>query len=159
MVSPEGDRLARARSEVSTALDTLRPEESFDIVAFFADIKPFRGFQVPATPENIAAGKGFLDGLDVEDGTNFEKALLSALQRRGVNLVVFITDGVPTQGQRNWKKLTRLVREANRNRTRIFTVGLVGRDPDGKDRTFEAARLLQQLSSDSNGLFKPYLLR
>jgi Mg-chelatase subunit ChlD len=152
------NRLAKARAELRAAMATLQPSETFDIVAFFGDIRVFRGAQVAATPENIAAAGVFLDGLDFEEGTNFEKALLSALGRRGVNLVVLITDGVPTVGQTKWKKLTKEIREANRSRARIFTIGLVGQDPQGKDRSFEAKRLLQQISGDSGGQSKLFPL-
>jgi Ca-activated chloride channel family protein len=151
-------RLKRARQEVHDALATLQPEESFSIIAFSNDITVFRSALVPATPANVEQANTFLDDLRFQDGTNLEKALRAALAQPGVNLVVVITDGVPTQGQRNWKKLTRLVRSLNRSKARIFTIGLVGLDPFGKDRTFEAARLLQQISQDSNGEFKVFPL-
>jgi len=152
------ERIGKAKRELHAALSTLRPEESFDIVAFFADIQVFRGSQVPPTPDNIGAANAFVDKLDLEDGTNLEKAMLSALRRPGINLVVLITDGVPTQGQTKWKKLTREFKAENRNGARIFTIGLVGKDPFGKDQTFAASRLLQQIANDSNGEFKLYPL-
>ena len=151
-------RLKRARQELRDALSTLQPAESFNIIAFSNDITVFRNGLVPVTPASVAQANTFLDGLRFEKSTNLEKALVSALQQSGVNLVVVITDGVPTQGQTNYKKLTRRIRSLNRNKARIFTIGLVGLDPFGKDRTFEAARLLEQISRDSQGEFKVYPL-
>jgi len=151
-------RLKRARQEVRDALATLQPEESFNIIAFSNDITVFRNALVPVTPANIQQANAFLDGLKFEKSTNLEKALRKALAQPDVNLVVVITDGVPTQGQTNWKKLSQLVRSINRNKARIFTIGVVGLHPQGTDRSFEVVRLLQQIARDSRGEFKLFPL-
>jgi Mg-chelatase subunit ChlD len=128
--------------------------ESFNIVAFYGRTQRFHPQLVPATPQNVARGKGFLESLQLDKGTNLEKAMQQSFAARGANVMVVITDGVPTYGERNFDKLAQRIRALNKNRARIFSVGLVGRNPDGTDNSFEAARLLQQIARDSNGAYR-----
>jgi len=149
-----GNRIDRARQELRDALSALQPNESFDIVAFYKTVSVFRGAMIPATPANIAQGKGFLDSLQLQGGTNVEAGLTAALKRPGVNVIVLISDGVPTYGVESPKSMSRLVKRLNKNKARIFTVGLTGKQPNGKDATFEATELLQRISRETNGEFK-----
>jgi hypothetical protein len=144
-------RLDRAKSELRAALNGLDPSESFDIILFYGDSDAFDDGLVPADKEQIAQASSFLDGISLKPGTNLEDGLRRALSMPGVNVVVVLTDGVPTVGQTNFKKLAKDVRRLNVNRARIYTVGLVGKNPDGTDDSFEATRLLQQISADSGG--------
>jgi uncharacterized protein with von Willebrand factor type A (vWA) domain len=108
----------------------------------------------------------------LDNGTNLERALNTALSTKGVNVVVVITDGEPTYGvgssasekdtpaqrQRNFDKLARLVRERNRTGAQIHTVALVGRNSDGTTENFEAARLLENIAAQNGGQFKQITL-
>jgi len=151
-------RIDRARQELREALKTLQPGESFNIIGFYAEIRGFSYRLEEATPANISKAGAWLDSLELRGGTDFEKPLKMALSLARVNVVVLISDGDPSLGQTNHKKLTRLIRNANRNRARIFTVGLVGRDPFGEDRAPKATQLLQQIAGDSGGECKIYPL-
>lgn len=147
-------RIARAKQELRDALATLQPEESFNIVAFFGKVKWFSKDLTPVTPSGIAQANAFLDGLQLDGGTNLEKALQRALKTPKVNVVVVITDGVPTYGERNFDKLALRVRALNVSHARIFTVGLVGKSPDGTDSSFEASRLLEKIAQENEGAFR-----
>jgi hypothetical protein len=126
--------------------------------SFRSTLSPGGNDLVPAKPEMIERASNWFNGLHLDNSTNFEIAMKAALKRPRVNLVVFITDGVPMRGETNRRKLTRLIRQENVNRARIFTIGLVGKDLEGKDRTFQARRLLQQISSESGGQYTEYPL-
>lgn len=139
---------------MSNALAGLQARESFNIVAFYGRFRLFDKTLLDANPQNIARANEFLDSLQLGEGTNLERALKTALGVRGVNVVVVITDGVPTYGEQNFKKLARRVRALNTSKARIFTVGLVGKDPDGVDQTFEATRLLEQIATENGGDFR-----
>jgi hypothetical protein len=115
----------------------------------------------PATPLRIRRADYFLTTLEVDGGTNLEGALTRALRIPSVNVVYVITDGVPTldaQGNdvddRYMSRLPSRIRVLNVNHARIYTVGLVGKDPDGRDESFAAAGMLRQISHDSGGLSK-----
>jgi Ca-activated chloride channel family protein len=147
-------RIATAERELRAALAGLQPQESFNIVAFYGRTRVHKRALVPATPQNVAQANRFLDGLRLDNGTNLERALVAALGMRDINVVVVITDGVPTYGETNFEKLARRVRVLNKTNARIYTVGLVGKNPDGTDDTFEATRLLKQIASENSGEFR-----
>ena len=144
-------RIARADAEIRKALDGLRPDETFDLIAFNDTVHPFDQALAQATPGMVHQASSFLDTLQVGDGTNLEDALTAALSIPDVNEVVLLTDGVPTVGETDFGKLARLIRRRNRNHARISAVGMVGKNPDGTDDTFEATHLLQQIAADSGG--------
>jgi hypothetical protein len=144
-------RIDRARQELRNALATLEPGESFDIIAFGGDIKPLSDQLEEATPEDIANANQFLDKLDFIPSTDLQSALYAALAVRGVNVIVLITDGVPTVGETDFDKIARHIRKHNGPHARIYTIGLVGKNPDGTDQSFQAGQLLQQLARDSGG--------
>ncbi len=144
-------RIARAERELREALAGMGPGESFDIIAFSDDTQPFDTKLDPATSENVAQANHFLASLRVLQGTNFEMALRQAFALPGVNVVFIITDGMPSVGETNTDKLLRLTRHLNRDHARIYTVGLVGKDPAGEGDPFEAADFLRQMSRDSGG--------
>lgn len=156
-------RIARAKQEMRDALAGLQDDESFDIIVFGERSYAFDRALVGVTPRTVAQAGRFLNTVQMMPGTNLESALTRALAMDGVNVICVITDGVPTidingndvnDDNKYQRILTRRVREMNINRARIYTIGLVGRDPDGRDKTFEGTRLLQQLSADSGGVSK-----
>lgn len=144
-------RIAQAKEELRTALETLGQSETFGLVAFDKQAHPFQSGMAAVTPESIAQAQAWLDAQELGEGTNLEAALRFALGQPDVNTVVVLTDGVPTVGESNADKLARLARRLNTNRARIYTIGLVGKNPDGSDDTFEAAGLLQRLARESGG--------
>ncbi len=146
-------RIERAKQELRHALATLQPNESFNIIAFYGKSKPFSKKLVPANAQTVAQANQFLTALQLDKGTNLSKALERALRIPKINVIVVITDGVPTYGVTDFDKLAQYVRKLNVARARIFTIGLVGKNPDGSDNSFEAARVLEQIAKESNGTF------
>lgn len=144
-------RIDRARQELRTALATLQPGESFDIIAFGGDQREFSDILLPAGPGSIQEANRFLDKLAFIPGTDLQDALYEALAVNEVNVIVLITDGVPTVGETDFAKIARHIRKHNRPHARIYTIGLVGKNPDGTDQSFQAAQLLRQLAVDSGG--------
>jgi Ca-activated chloride channel family protein len=147
-------RLERAKRELREALNGLRPQESFNIIAFYGKARVFNKRLLPATPGAIAQGISFIDHLQLDYGTNLERAMTRALAMNDVNVVCVITDGVPTYGERNFTKLARRIRQINVTNARIFTIGLVGENPDGSDQSFEATGLLREIAQQNNGEFR-----
>jgi hypothetical protein len=151
-------RIDRAREELRRAVETLQPGETFDVISFCRDANKASDTMLPATPGNLTAAKQYVDGLSLGPGTNLEAAMHEALGLPGVNVVVLITDGVPTVGETNPGKLARKIEGWNASGARIYSVGLVGRNPDGTDDTFEATKLLRAISHDSGGTSEIYPL-
>ena len=80
--------------------------------------------------------------------------MAKALALPEVNEVILLTDGVPTEGETDFKALAREIRRMNPSHARISAVGMVGKNPDGTDDSFEATQLLQQIAHDSGGTSK-----
>ncbi len=145
-------RIDRADMELRLALHGLRPGETFNIIAFSSEVRSFDVGMAPATPEMVQKASDYLDTLQVDGGTNLEAAMLRALTRPHVNEIVLLTDGVPTEGETDFGALAREIRRLNSGHARISAVGMVGKNPDGTDDSFEAAHLLQQIARDSGGV-------
>ncbi|MGO8671884.1 MAG: VWA domain-containing protein [Capsulimonadaceae bacterium] len=147
-------RIERARQELLDSLSSLGPGDSFDIIAFCERDQPFDASLVPVSTDTEAQAKTFLGCLELGSGTDLQSALQHAVSIPGTNCVVVITDGVPTAGETDFGKIARNVRRHNRQHVRIYAVGLVGKNLDGTDDSFEAAYLLRKLASDSGGSCK-----
>lgn len=144
-------RIVRADAEIRKALAGLRPDESFDIIAFNEQVYPFDLGLEPATPRMVHQASVFLDTLQVNAGTYTEAGMTAALIIPGVNEIVLLTDGVPGMGIDDPDKLADYIRRRNKNHARISCVGMVGTDQDGIDRTFEGTHLLERIAHESGG--------
>lgn len=151
-------RIDKAANELSQAMKSLQPDESFSIIAFSHAARRFKKQLVPADPESIAQANQWLGQMPLDYGTDLGRAMSQAFSMNGVNVIVLITDGVPTVGEKNFGKLVLRIRELNAGRARIDTIGLKGDNPtdEGGDpnQEFEAASLLQQIARDSGGQSK-----
>ena len=149
-------RIAEAQSELQNSLQTLVAGESFTIVAFDAKTYVFQKKLVPATRENVASARKFLEDLklDVQEkrsnGTDLQRALRVALDIKGINYVEVISDGNSTVGEMNPTVIAAKARSQNKNRARIDTIGLIARG----ETNFEAEPLLQQIARESGGLYR-----
>ncbi len=146
-------RIVRADAEIRKALAGLRPDETFDIIAFNEEVYPFDPDLEPATPDMIHQASVYLDTLQVNAGTNTQAGMTAALIIPHVNEIVLLTDGVPSPGMGidDPDKLADYIRRRNHNHARISCVGMVGTDQDGIDRTFEGTHLLERIAHDSGG--------
>lgn len=143
--SMRGAKLEQARDAGIALLRTLRPADRFRIVAFSSEAQTFRNSPVFASRENVIAGMRYLESLDAEGGTNIEAALDEALsgpvERDRLAMVVFLTDGLPTAGERRIDRLAEMVNDRRRG-MRFFTFGL-GADVN--------VALLEQIAVDGGG--------
>lgn len=144
-------RIVRADSEIRKAMAGLRPDETFDVIAFNNEVYTFDTELAPATPSAVKRASEFLDTLIVNEGTNTQAGMKAALSIPDVNEVVLLTDGMPGAGITDTDSLTDYIRHINRNHARISCVGMVGTDQDGIDRTFEGTTLLRRIAHDSGG--------
>lgn len=146
--SMNGPKMEQARAAGKQLLHTLRREDRFRLVDFSTDVHTFRDEFVSASPENMRAAEHYLDALEAQGSTNIAGALHEALgAARGSDasermaVVLFITDGEPTVGERD---PARIADEANHERgsARVFTFG-VGADVN--------ISLLEQLALQGRG--------
>ncbi len=158
-------RIEEAKSQIRSALKTLQPGETFGMVAFNGPAKRFkyRGKvgPFPPQPEVLAAAIKWLNDLGLGYDTNLEKAMKQAFGYKGTNVVVLVTDGVPTTGETDFKRLAELIRGLNGGHARIDTIGLAGDNPTDQQtdpdkaqqqkQDFEARELLAQIARENGG--------
>lgn len=136
-------KIDQAKRALRYGVQTLRPGDRFNVVAFSTQVRAFREDLVEWTDETKRAAVSWIDRLVAAGGTNIEGALKEALRRNGerLHLVVFLTDGQPTIGERNTDALAKLVESDRDQPVRVFTFG-VGFDLDVQllDRIAEATR-------------------
>jgi Ca-activated chloride channel family protein len=149
--SMSGRKIAQARDAGKALLATLGPRDRFRLIDFDSDVRTFRDAFSDATPANVEAADRYLEGLEAHGSTNIEGALRSALgtsangassdDAERVQLVLFLTDGEPTVGERDPRALTKLASQMRGTR-HVFTFGL-GADVN--------ASLLEQMALEGHG--------
>jgi Ca-activated chloride channel homolog len=128
--SMSGKKIEQAREAGKQLLGTLSSRDRFRLIDFASDVRSFRDEPVFATRANIAAAERYLDRLRAEGSTNISGALEEALSIPAENgrlpLVLFVTDGEATVGERDPERIAAQA-ASERGRRRIFTFG-VGAD-------------------------------
>ncbi|MBC7897104.1 MAG: VWA domain-containing protein [Cytophagaceae bacterium] len=143
--SMRGRKMEQAKEAGHVLLASLRAEDRFRIVDFSTDVRSFREGFTAATRENVREGRRYLDALVADGSTNISGALESALSTRTdgerLPLVVFMTDGEPTIGERNAERIAAMAAQ-QRGRSRVFAIG-VSADVN--------AGLIEQLALEGHG--------
>ncbi len=125
--SMAGGKLAQAKAAGRQLLATLGRDDRFRLIAFSNDVDEYRDGWTPATGPERARAEAWLEDLGASGGTNIAGALERALEASETNgrlaLVLFLTDGAPTVGERRPEKLAERAREL-RGARRVFTFGL-----------------------------------
>jgi Ca-activated chloride channel homolog len=143
--SMSGEKIEQARAAGKQVLRTLSPMDRFRLIDFSSDVRTFRDDFSPATRENIHAAERYLDQLDAQGSTNISGALDEALSTRvqpgRLPIVLFLTDGQPTVGERDPSAIAASVAKRLGSR-RVFTFG-VGADLN--------VSLIEQLALEGRG--------
>ena len=143
--SMRGLKLEQAKAAGRALLASLNATDRFRVIAFSTDVRDFRDGWSAATPTNVRAAQQYLRELTAEGSTNISGALEEALRTSPASdrlpLVLFLTDGAPTVGERQPDRIAALA-ERLRGRQRLFTFG-VGTDVN--------ASLLEQLAISGRG--------
>ncbi len=128
--SMAGVKIRQARAAGKQVLATLSPSDRFKLIDFSTDVRSFRDDFVRATAENLRQASQYLEALDASGSTNISGALDEALQGNSatgrLGLVLFVTDGEPTVGERDPETIAARVARRRGDR-RIFSFG-VGAD-------------------------------
>jgi Ca-activated chloride channel family protein len=143
--SMSGQKIEQARAAGKQILRTLSPADRFRLIDFSSDVRTFRNEYSTATRENIRAAERYLDRLEAEGSTNISGALDEALstpvQVGRLPIILFLTDGQPTVGERDASVIASNVAK-ERGPRRLFTFG-VGADLN--------VSLIEQLALEGRG--------
>jgi len=143
--SMSGQKIEQARTAGKQLLETLSPMDRFRLIDFSSDVRTFRDDFSAATRENIRAADRYLDDLEAQGSTNISGALDEAMSARvqsgRLPIILFLTDGQPTVGERNGTAIAANVAKQRGSR-RLFTFG-VGADLN--------VSLIEQLALEGRG--------
>lgn len=124
-----GQSMDAAKESLLHALDTLRPEDRFNVIRFDDTMTQLFDQSVPATPEQVATARRFTEGLEANGGTEMLPALKAALVDatpdeapnavQGVRQVVFLTDGDLSNEKDMMAEIA-----AHGGRSQVFMVGI-----------------------------------
>ncbi len=149
--SMEGDKIEQARAAAAYLVDHLNPEDRFNLIAFSTGVRLWREGLTPNDADAVADAYAWIEELDAGGSTDINRALLEAMAQiepdgevRRPTYVLFVTDGLPTQGVTDpWRIIDNVQTNAPEGRTvRLFTFG-VGYDVN--------TILLDALSQDLGG--------
>jgi len=141
--SMEGEKLRQAKEALKFVLSRLGPEDRFNILAFSTGVSLFADSLVPASEKEKALK--FVEELSAHGSTNIYQALMEALSlvKDRPTYVLFLTDGLPTVGVTDVRRIVEDVGKKAPKNIRLFTFG-VGDDVN----TF----LLDKLASEHRGI-------
>lgn len=144
--SMAGEKIEQAREALKFCLNSLRPEDMFNVISFNeSPNKMFAGLR-KTTPEIRKQAVDDVDRIESDGGTNIDEALQAAFgqfkEAGSNNYVIFLTDGQPTVGNTNIETILKHAKEANANRAKVFVFG-VGYDVN--------AHFLDKLAQQSKG--------
>jgi Ca-activated chloride channel family protein len=102
--SMSGKKIEQARKSLLFCLSRLRPEDRFDVITFNESPDVLTRTLVPASAENVAKARHFVENIEASGGTNIDEALRTALdlvkdEPGKTKMIVFLTDGLPTVGE------------------------------------------------------------
>ena len=143
--SMSGEKMEQARAAGKQILRSLSAMDRFRLIDFSSDVRTFRDNFSSATRENIRAAERYLDELEAQGSTNvsgaLDEALSTPVQSGRLPIVLFLTDGQPTVGERNASVIASSVAK-QRGIRRLFTFG-VGADLN--------VSLIEQLALEGRG--------
>ncbi|WP_225314311.1 marine proteobacterial sortase target protein [Marinobacter halotolerans] len=130
--SMAGESIRQAKQSLLRGLDSLGPDDTFNVIQFNSQTASLFMDPVPATGNYLARARRYVQGLHADGGTEMAPALDAALGRHGpaagsetaegvqrLRQVVFITDGSVGNEADLFRRIERQLGD-----TRLFTVGI-----------------------------------
>src|SRR3989339_141698 len=144
--SMSGEKIRQAKEALRFCLSKLNSDDRFSVIGFETNINIYKQSLVSANDNNINKALEFVDQFEASGGTNINEALVKALGMikwsTRPRMIVFLTDGEPTEGVTEMKDIIANVKNANKNKARLFVFG-VGDDVN--------THLLDKIAEDNRG--------
>lgn len=120
--SMSGKKIEQAKAALKQVLQALKPRDRFGLLTFSTETRLFADKLQPADEEHVQKALKFVDGLEAAGSTALNDALVQAAELIGERgerpaMVMFLTDGLPTQGERDPESIIKNVAKANHTGT------------------------------------------
>lgn len=125
--SMTGDKIAQVKTVFTKIISDLPPDDHFNVIFFDNTIKTYSSTLMEANLKNKTDASNFVNGLYAVGGTNINQALLDSLgmfdnSSKRVPIIVFLTDGEPTEGITSPYVIRKNIKEANKAHVSIFAI-------------------------------------
>jgi len=128
--SMQGIKWDQAREAAAYVLDNLNARDRFNVIAFSTGVRVYSNNLEAVDQSNDAIN--WINSMNANGGTDINMGLLTALDQSEDTrntTIIFMTDGVATEGETESDKILENITDAAPANTRIFTFG-VGDDVD-----------------------------
>ena len=142
--SMAGEKIRQARAALVTLLGTFGEDDRFRLLAFSNSVRAQSDGWQQADQANVREASAWVERLEADGGTNIDGVLREAFRvapgERQLPVVIFLTDGLPTVGERDPEQIAASAEDI-RGQARVFAFG-VGHDVNTHllDRLSAAAR-------------------
>ncbi|MDP2840882.1 MAG: VIT and VWA domain-containing protein, partial [Candidatus Methanoperedens sp.] len=125
--SMSGEKIAQVKSVFTKIISDLPPDDYFNVIFFDTDMRRYSSSLMEANTKNKADAANFVNNLDANGGTDINQALLDAVgmfkvDSQRVPIIVFLTDGEPTEGITSPYVIRKNIKDANNAKVSIFTI-------------------------------------
>ncbi len=123
--SMKGEKIAQAKDALEFILNNLHEDDRFNIVTFSTGVHSYARGLRPADERRRALD--FVREINARGGTNINRALLTALDMTATGrpqLIIFLTDGLATEGEVETDNIIANVAKAAPTDVRLFTFGV-----------------------------------
>jgi Ca-activated chloride channel family protein len=123
--SMEGEKIVQAKDALAYVLEHLNAEDRFNVVAFSTGLRQYARGLRPVSEAREAVH--WVDDLEAVGGTDINRALLEALGQidgERPTVVIFLTDGLPTEGVTEIDQILANVGTAAPGNVRLFPFGV-----------------------------------
>jgi len=132
--SMQGQKIDQLKQAFRSIIWDLQGSDYFSIITFSTSVTPMYDNLIPANDKNKKDAEESINSLQSDSSTNINQALLDAEEmlkgdEERVPIIVFLTDGLPTAGTTDTKKIRQNVLNANSKGIRIYCLGF-GNDVD-----------------------------
>ena len=119
--SMQGKKIEQARKSMLFCLNNLNTKDRFDVITFNESPDILFPHLVSVTDENVSKARKFVENTEASGGTNIDDALKSAMglfidEDTRQNMIVFLTDGLPTVGETNINTILQHFKDLNGDR-------------------------------------------
>ena len=143
----DAGKMEKARSALLFGIRSLRDGDRFNIISFAGEEHMMERGLIDADAAGKKRGEDFVSRLRPTGGTNINDSLTASLSQfesgSRPKMLVFMTDGQPTVGERNVDKILANVKAALKGEVRIFGFGF------GYDVNTD---LLDRLGAENSGI-------
>jgi Ca-activated chloride channel family protein len=127
--SMAGVKMDQARATLRHCVQQLRPDDTFNLVSFSTGVSEAFASPRRADRDAVREALTFIDGLQARGNTNISAALERALRDPASpdrpHVIFFLTDGLPTEGERDISRLVQLAGEGvSDGDRRIYAFGV-----------------------------------